>query len=182
MALDIFSYRADSSRLVDEGPPIGRATVSKPSKPSHSTSLRPTEEREQTPWAQINIPQPLERHDRRLLDPMRGGASGELMSSRSKDLQTPSLHQRNSLSDTDVRLRCFDHDCGGRTFSCAENYRRHVREKEGAAKVYCSLCRMSFTRKSNLRKHVSERRCQIRKPDEMREKTSSSLRASHVPL
>ena len=190
MALDIFSYRADSSRMEQQQPPMGRATVSKPRQPSHRASLRPTEDREQTPWGQMNIPRPLERDDARLLDLMKGELMSSLPPGRSQDLQKSSLHQRGKemlspgLSDTtDVRLRCFEHDCGGRTFSCAENYRRHVREKEGAAKVHCTLCRMSFTRKSNLRKHVLERRCQtLIKRDEMRGTASSTLRSSHVPL
>lgn len=62
-------------------------------------------------------------------------------------------------SNTDERPRCFDHGCDGRTFSCAENYRRHIREQNQSSRVSCPYCSLSFSRKSNRDTHVSNGRC-----------------------
>ena len=62
-------------------------------------------------------------------------------------------------SNTDKRPRCFDHGCDGRTFSCAENYRRHIREQSRSSRVSCPYCSLSFSRRSNRDMHVSYGRC-----------------------
>lgn len=56
-------------------------------------------------------------------------------------------------------LRCSDHGCNGRRFSSIENYKRHIREKSLGHRVTCFFCHMSFTRKSNLKQHLSLSRC-----------------------
>lgn len=56
-------------------------------------------------------------------------------------------------------FRCFEHGCGGRSFSNIENYRRHIREK--TTNVRCPLCEISFTRKSNRDAHLSSGRCKL---------------------
>ena len=65
------------------------------------------------------------------------------------------------LTITDTRLRCFEHGCDGRTFSCKDNYRRHLREKNGAGTVICEFCLACFSRKSNRDKHLSEGKCKV---------------------
>jgi uncharacterized Zn-finger protein len=65
-------------------------------------------------------------------------------------------------------LRCYEHGCEGRTFSRIENYKRHLREKNGTNTVRCTLCHQVFTRKSNMTNHILQRRCSIIKEfDEM---------------
>ena len=177
MSLGIFSYQAESSRIGQQQP-TGPAKVNS-AQANQAAEPGPNKALEQTPG-------PLERNGEPLSDPMksltpgRSGASALAIADKHNSSH-PRTELPPALSDSDVRFRCFDHDCQGRTFSCAENYRRHLREKEGSAKVHCTLCGMSFTRKSNLRKHVSERRCQTLKPSETPGK-ASTLRSSHVPL
>ena len=75
---------------------------------------------------------------------------------------SPSFRQsgcNTANSNTDERPRCFDHGCDGRTFSCAENYRRHIREQSRSSRVSCPYCSLSFSRKSNRDTHVSNGRC-----------------------
>ncbi|KAF2723502.1 hypothetical protein K431DRAFT_344724 [Polychaeton citri CBS 116435] len=61
----------------------------------------------------------------------------------------------------DERPRCYEHGCGGRAFSCMENYRRHVRERSGLSNAQCPYCNSSFSRKSNLNMHLSCGRCRV---------------------
>ena len=56
-------------------------------------------------------------------------------------------------------FRCFEHGCGGRSFSNIENYRRHIREK--TTNIRCPFCEVSFTRKSNRDAHLSSGRCKL---------------------
>lgn len=194
MALDIFSYRAESGGTGQQQPRCLAKT--NPTPPNQVADPGPHDELEQTPWNQINIPGSLESDGQRLLGPMKvsGYSIRSPTPSRCKDfaLATTAVDDQHNpiymdtdlcltLSDNDPRFRCFNHDCGGRTFSCAENYRRHIREREGSAKIYCTFCRVSFTRRSNLRKHVSERRCRVLKPCQTLGKVSSS-RSSNVLL
>ena len=75
---------------------------------------------------------------------------------------SPSFRQSDCNTanpNTDERPRCFDHGCDGRTFSCAENYRRHIREQSRSSRVSCPYCSLSFSRKSNRDTHVSNGRC-----------------------
>jgi hypothetical protein len=55
--------------------------------------------------------------------------------------------------------RCYDHGCNGRTFSCQENYLRHLREKQGKSTVKCRFCGATFTRRSNRDKHLANGIC-----------------------
>jgi hypothetical protein len=57
--------------------------------------------------------------------------------------------------------QCFEHGCDGRTFSCPENYRRHIRERERFPDALCAYCLKSFTRKSNRDSHLSKGRCKM---------------------
>jgi hypothetical protein len=59
------------------------------------------------------------------------------------------------------RPRCYEHGCDGRTFSCWENYRRHIREKTRSSAVMCTICGLSFSRKSNRDKHILDGRCKV---------------------
>lgn len=61
----------------------------------------------------------------------------------------------------DEKPRCFDHGCAGRSFSCAENYLRHVREKNATKTIECDFCKTSFSRKSNRDSHVSRMKCKV---------------------
>jgi hypothetical protein len=55
--------------------------------------------------------------------------------------------------------RCYQHGCEGRQFSSAENYRRHIRERNQSNRTTCPFCAAVFTRKSNRDTHVREGRC-----------------------
>jgi hypothetical protein len=59
----------------------------------------------------------------------------------------------------DPRPRCYDHGCGGKVFSCAENYRRHMRERDRSSTTQCPHCHISFSRKSNRDTHIAKGRC-----------------------
>lgn len=194
MVLDIFSYRADSSGTGQQQPSCLAKTSSIP--PNQVVGPGFHDELKQMPWNQINIPGPLKSDGQRLLGPMKvpGDPIRSPTPSRRKDFALASTAvdgQYNpiymdtdlflTLSNNEPRFRCFNHDCGGRTFSCAENYRRHIRERESSAKIYCTFCQVSFTRRSNLRKHVSERKCRVLKPCQTHGKASSS-RSSNVFL
>jgi hypothetical protein len=72
-------------------------------------------------------------------------------------LQHETPYQVLSLSK--VQPRCWEHGCDGRTFSSAENLRRHVREQSGSNRVRCVHCSRTFTRKSNMKKHIWEGKC-----------------------
>lgn len=54
--------------------------------------------------------------------------------------------------------RCWEHGCEGRTFSCRENYLRHLRER-GSKEYRCPVCNVSFSRKSNMDAHRASGRC-----------------------
>jgi hypothetical protein len=58
-----------------------------------------------------------------------------------------------------MRPRCYDHGCGGKVFSCAENYRRHMRERDRTSTTRCPHCSISFSRKSNRDTHIAKGRC-----------------------
>ena len=68
---------------------------------------------------------------------------------------------RQIATSFDTRPRCFEHGCEGRTFSCAENLRRHLREKSATKSVSCPFCSTNFTRRSNRDKHVARGACKI---------------------
>lgn len=63
------------------------------------------------------------------------------------------------LSCMDRIPRCFEHGCGGRAFANFENYRRHVREKQGQDLALCIFCGSSFIRRSNRDAHLTLGRC-----------------------
>jgi hypothetical protein len=192
MAFDIFSYRAHPRYASDFVPTSLANTSLNPS--GDAAELEHLDGSYQAPWDQIKTSWLLRSYESRPLEAMHVPVNLAYSSSaQPQDLETPThstngiqdpshilkdLTPRQLVNDNETQLRCFEHDCQGRTFSCAENYRRHIREKEKSAKVYCTLCRMSFTRRSNLRKHVSERRCVSFKAI----LKTSNLRAFHVPL
>jgi hypothetical protein len=64
-----------------------------------------------------------------------------------------------SYKGGDTRPRCYDHGCGGKVFSCAENYRRHMRERDRSSTTQCPHCSISFSRKSNRDTHIAKGRC-----------------------
>lgn len=72
-----------------------------------------------------------------------------------KDLDSELDHSPRS------RLQCYDHGCGGRGFSSAENLRRHIREREAKNRVFCDYCQTSFSRRSNRDQHVWYGRCKV---------------------
>jgi hypothetical protein len=60
------------------------------------------------------------------------------------------------------KLRCWQHNCNGRTFSSLGNYRRHLREKSGIARTFlCQDCGRGFTRSTALNSH--RQRCPVLK-------------------
>ena len=72
---------------------------------------------------------------------------------RSIDASSPEIVR------TESRPRCFEHGCDGRAFCSIENYKRHLREKNGLNVTLCILCNKQFTRKSNMDKHMADGRC-----------------------
>ena len=81
--------------------------------------------------------------------------------SLSPSRQSPTTKSSSSANNkaAKARPRCFEHGCNGRTFSCRENYRRHLREKNRAGSVVCDMCGTPFSRKSNRDKHILEGKC-----------------------
>lgn len=77
-------------------------------------------------------------------------------------------------TSADPRPRCFEHGCAGKVFSCAENYRRHVRERSGTSMTECPFCRAQFSRKSNRDTHLAKGRCKA-----LSVSSSASSAASH---
>jgi len=191
MAFDIFSYRADPRYASYYGPTSLANTSLGP--PGDAAELEHHDRSPRVSWDQIKTSRPSGSYESRSSEVMNVPVDPTHSFSRwpeylhtpthsTNETQDPSRIRKDFTprmqdSDNDTQLRCFEHDCRGRTFSCAENYRRHIREKEKSARVYCTTCRMSFTRKSNLRKHVSERRCVTFKALPK----ASSLRSFHVP-
>jgi hypothetical protein len=76
----------------------------------------------------------------------------------SQESSSSSIDELNSYSN-DTRPRCYDHGCGGKVFSCAENYRRHMRERDRSSTTQCPHCSISFSRKSNRDTHIAKGRC-----------------------
>lgn len=72
---------------------------------------------------------------------------------------TTTFIQIINRSEVDSRPQCFEHGCGGRRFSCTENYQRHLRERNRAGSVTCSFCQKTFSRKSNRDQHQWKARC-----------------------
>ncbi|KAL4940546.1 hypothetical protein BDV06DRAFT_223989 [Aspergillus oleicola] len=59
-----------------------------------------------------------------------------------------------------MEIRCWDHGCEGRKFSSLGNYRRHLREKNGQAKVHpCPDCGRVFTRSTARNFHRESGTC-----------------------
>nr|POF13821.1 hypothetical protein CFP56_02845 [Quercus suber] len=59
-------------------------------------------------------------------------------------------------------IRCWQHGCGGRSFSKLSNYRRHCKEKsEMIAKPVCARCGKVFSRTASRDQHYEQRRCEI---------------------
>lgn len=73
--------------------------------------------------------------------------------------QLPASMSDKLMPQNDKRLRCFKHGCGGRAFSCQENFRRHLREQDRVGIVVCAFCEKTFSRKSNREQHLSKGRC-----------------------
>jgi hypothetical protein len=63
------------------------------------------------------------------------------------------------LFSEELQPRCFEHGCAGRTFSCMENYQRHLRERRGGGKTQCPICNREFSRKSNMTAHIRSGKC-----------------------
>ncbi|KAL4953552.1 hypothetical protein BDW69DRAFT_184345 [Aspergillus filifer] len=70
----------------------------------------------------------------------------------------PSRH--GPYKTTLMEIRCWDHGCEGRKFSSLGNYRRHLREKNGQAKVHpCPDCGRVFTRSTARNFHRESGTC-----------------------
>ncbi|KAL4772858.1 hypothetical protein BDW60DRAFT_186043 [Aspergillus nidulans var. acristatus] len=66
----------------------------------------------------------------------------------------------DSNSNPDATIRCWDHGCEGRKFSSVGNYRRHLREKNGQAKMHpCPDCGRVFTRSTARNFHRQSGTC-----------------------
>jgi hypothetical protein len=79
--------------------------------------------------------------------------------SSSQHSQRPSLERARTVTSDQSLPRCWEHGCNGRTFSCAENYRRHIRERSGGSRAQCPGCHHQFSRKSNLDAHIASGKC-----------------------
>lgn len=61
---------------------------------------------------------------------------------------------------TEPAIRCWEHGCEGRKFSSVGNYRRHLREKNGQAKLHpCPDCGRVFTRSTARNFHRESGTC-----------------------
>lgn len=59
-----------------------------------------------------------------------------------------------------TKLKCFDHGCNGRTFSCQANLLRHRKEQSAEAKTFhCRRCGRPFTRATARNLHEKRRTC-----------------------
>jgi hypothetical protein len=76
-----------------------------------------------------------------------------------QEQQRPSLGRAETTASNQSLPRCWGHGCNGRTFSCAENYRRHIRERSGGSRATCPGCHHQFSRKSNLDAHIASGKC-----------------------
>jgi hypothetical protein len=79
--------------------------------------------------------------------------------SSSQQQQRPPLDHAQTTASNPSLPRCWEHGCNGRTFSCAENYRRHIRERSGGSRATCPGCHHQFSRKSNLDAHIASGKC-----------------------
>ncbi|KAL4985684.1 hypothetical protein BDW68DRAFT_189427 [Aspergillus falconensis] len=103
-----------------------------------------------------------------------------------------------SVSDPDATIRCWNHGCGGRKFSSVGNYRRHLREKNGQAKVHpCPDCGRVFTRSTARNFHRQSGTCglipsqlmlqmrmgmQVQMQMQMQPVSQQSLASHHPPV
>lgn len=63
-------------------------------------------------------------------------------------------------SSQQSKLRCFDHGCNGRSFSCQANLLRHRKEQSAEAKTFhCRRCSRPFTRATARNLHEKRRTC-----------------------
>ncbi|KAL4910504.1 hypothetical protein BDW74DRAFT_141357 [Aspergillus multicolor] len=71
-------------------------------------------------------------------------------------------HRTMPTQPETTTIRCWDHGCEGRKFSSVGNYRRHLREKNGVAKVHpCPDCGRVFTRSTARNFHRQSGSCGI---------------------
>jgi hypothetical protein len=87
------------------------------------------------------------------------------------DNTSPIVHRRtHTSSDSQYgrtpaaialqKPRCWDHGCGGRTFSSIGNYRRHLREQNRLAPAFaCPICGKLFTRSTARKLHQEMDKC-----------------------
>ncbi|KAH8701703.1 hypothetical protein BGW36DRAFT_103081 [Talaromyces proteolyticus] len=79
--------------------------------------------------------------------------------SQRKHKQQHEAKHRKKKSDP-LDIRCWNHNCDGRRFSSLGNYRRHLREKEGNAKMFrCQDCGRLFTRSTARNFHRQSGTC-----------------------
>lgn len=58
------------------------------------------------------------------------------------------------------KFQCWEHGCGGRTFTNLSNYRRHCRERSlSHSKSQCTRCLRCFSRPAAKQRHQIEGRC-----------------------
>ncbi|KAL4812987.1 hypothetical protein BDW67DRAFT_193119 [Aspergillus spinulosporus] len=92
-----------------------------------------------------------------------GGGTGRPLPGSPGQGQQPSKHRTtftDSISGPDAPIRCWDHGCEGRKFSSVGNYRRHLREKNGQAKMHpCPDCGRVFTRSTARNFHRQSGTC-----------------------
>lgn len=78
------------------------------------------------------------------------------------------LHRQQSpqsVSGSPILYRCFDHGCGGRSFSSRSNLRRHQRERARLTKILpCPLCGAKFYRRWSVNQHLKKGSCLRRTP------------------
>lgn len=88
-----------------------------------------------------------------------------IQNSRSRLTESTQLREAHSSRHgpsqaTRMEIRCWDHGCEGRKFSSLGNYRRHLREKNGHAKVFpCPDCGKAFTRSTARNYHKESGTC-----------------------
>ncbi|KAL4928073.1 uncharacterized protein BDV17DRAFT_292092 [Aspergillus undulatus] len=143
---------ADDEHSQTQSHPLSSTTT--PS-PSTSTGFWPLPGQEE---ARMNDPSPSAERATPPIGPSPSDVGGRSARRVQRCGVGPSRH--GPCKATLMEIRCWDHGCEGRKFSSLGNYRRHLREKNGQAKVHpCPDCGRVFTRSTARNFHRESGTC-----------------------
>ncbi|KAL4810623.1 hypothetical protein BDV18DRAFT_155236 [Aspergillus unguis] len=133
--------------------------INKPGKPDERRAPPhgPSGTSEPTTGTASNVGGTAGRPARRV---QRSGVGQSRHSPCASSSSSSSSSKGSSTSTSTLEIRCWDHGCEGRKFSSLGNYRRHLREKNGQAKVHpCPDCGRVFTRSTARNFHRESGTC-----------------------